>query len=177
MSYSSHSRVKRRNYSSLIWIAAVLLLILLSSMVIVACDETPGINGNGSNNGVNNNNNNKNNSCNGVNNCNNNYYTNPGNGSQSGGGNQSSSPNNQQCSSFNREDLGLWVYNGNRPPFPPPPGECQVIVAHGDINDSGTCHIRVFHTGEPIGNLGNGTFRLVRITGSSEQIQQEINNV
>src|SRR5436190_23894856 len=53
------------------------------------------------------------------------------------------------CSSFSREDLGLWEYQRNRPAFPPAPGDCQVIVAHGDINDSGTCHIKVFHTGEP----------------------------
>lgn len=69
-----------------------------------------------------------------------------------------------------RENLGVWQYQGTRPPFPPPAGPNQVIVAHGDIDNSGTCHVRVFREGEPIGGLGEGTFRLIRVTGTPDAI-------
>ena len=69
------------------------------------------------------------------------------------------------------EVLGVWEYEGHRPPFPAPANSEQVIVAHGDIDDSGTCHIKEFGPGEPIRGLGNGTFKLVRITGTREQIK------
>lgn len=74
------------------------------------------------------------------------------------------------CPTGPRVNLGLWEYMGNRPPFPPAAGQCEAIVAHGDIDDSGTCRVRVFRQGEAIGGLGSGTFRLVKVSGTNEQI-------
>ena len=75
---------------------------------------------------------------------------------------------------FKVEDLGLWTAQ-SRPPFPPPPGECQSAVPHGDIDDTGSCHVKVFRKGQAVHSLGiAGTFRLVRVTGTPEQISHEI---
>lgn len=68
------------------------------------------------------------------------------------------------------EDLGLWEWGNSRPPMPEPAGINQVIFAHGDIDNSGTCHVKEFGIGVPIEGLGDGTFRLVRITCAPEQI-------
>jgi hypothetical protein len=69
------------------------------------------------------------------------------------------------------EDLGLWEWGTSRPPMPEPAGVNQVIFAHGDIDNSGRCHVTEFGTGITVQGLGEGTFRLVRITGTPEQIR------
>ena len=74
------------------------------------------------------------------------------------------------CPSGPRVNLGLWEYQGNRPPLPPPAGPCEAIVAHGDLDNSGTCTMRTFRQGEALAGLGNGTFRLVKVVGSPTQI-------
>lgn len=70
-----------------------------------------------------------------------------------------------------RLDLGLWVWNGNRPPMPPPAQPGSVIVAHGDLTDSGACQVKVFPAGVQPGGLGSGTFRLILVTGSQPAIE------
>lgn len=72
--------------------------------------------------------------------------------------------------------LGLWEYRGSRPPMPKPPDQGQVILANGDIDNSGTCHIKVFGPGEPVQGLGEGTFELRLITGTPEQIEALVAN-
>jgi hypothetical protein len=67
-------------------------------------------------------------------------------------------------------DEGLWKYGEQRPPMPSPAGQWEVIFAHGDIDNSGKCHVREFESNEIIQGLGLGTFHLVRITGSPEFI-------
>ena len=66
--------------------------------------------------------------------------------------------------------LGLWEWQGNRPPMPTPANYGQVIFANGDIDNSGTCHVKEFGPGVSIGELGMGRFQLWLITGTSEQI-------
>ncbi len=70
-----------------------------------------------------------------------------------------------------RLELGFWVWNGNRPPMPPPAQPGSVIVAHGDLTDSGACQVKVFAAGVQPGGLGSGTFRLVLVTGSEPAIE------
>jgi hypothetical protein len=60
-------------------------------------------------------------------------------------------------------------------PEPASPG--QVILAHGDIDNSGTCHIKVLGSGEKVQGLGNGTFRLVRIIGTPDQIEVKVKEI
>ena len=72
------------------------------------------------------------------------------------------------------ENLGLWKYGAlDNPPYPAPAADGQIIVAHGDITGTGTCNIRTFGPHAPITGLGNGTFRLVRVTGNGETIDRE----
>ncbi len=66
---------------------------------------------------------------------------------------------------------------GLSPPQPEAPDPNQVIVAHGDIDSSGSCHIKVFEAGENVVNLGRGTYRLVRLTGNADQINQAITSI
>jgi hypothetical protein len=66
--------------------------------------------------------------------------------------------------------LGLWEWRGNRPQMPPPADVGQVIFANGDIDNSGTCHVKEFGPGIPIQGLGEGRFELWLITGTPEQI-------
>ncbi|HMQ32809.1 MAG TPA: hypothetical protein PKD53_18915 [Chloroflexaceae bacterium] len=73
--------------------------------------------------------------------------------------------------------LGVWEYQQVRPPMPAPAGVHQAIVAHGDIDNSGTCHLRVFYTGEAVQGLGEGTFKLILLTGSREQIESSIQQI
>ncbi len=72
--------------------------------------------------------------------------------------------------------LGTWEYQKPRPPMPNPAGQGQVIVAHGDIDNSGTCHLKVFGTGESVQGLGDGTFQLWLVSGTPEYIQTAIAN-
>jgi len=83
---------------------------------------------------------------------------------------QNSQPPIPGTSSAHQQLLGLWEYQQQRPPMPPPAGANQAILAHGDIDNSGTCHIKVFNSGEVIQGLGEGTFKLILLTGSPEQI-------
>jgi len=69
------------------------------------------------------------------------------------------------------EFLGEWLYQQPRAPMPPPAGPNQVIFAHGDIDNSGTCHVKEFGPGEPVQGLGLGSFKLWLITGSPECIK------
>ena len=69
------------------------------------------------------------------------------------------------------ELLGEWLYQQPRAPMPTPAGENQVIFAHGDINNTGTCHVKEFKTGETVQGLGLGGFRLWLITGTAEYIR------
>lgn len=69
------------------------------------------------------------------------------------------------------ELLGEWLYQQPRAPMPTPAGPNQVIFAHGDINNSGTCHVKEFGPGEPVQGLGLGSFKLCLITGSPECIR------
>jgi hypothetical protein len=76
-----------------------------------------------------------------------------------------------------KELIGLWEYRGNRAPMPSPPEEGQVIMANGDITNSGTCNIRIFQPGEFVEGLGEGTFQLWRITGTTSQIEQIVQEI
>jgi len=75
------------------------------------------------------------------------------------------------------EELGIWVFNGNRPPMPVAASTGQIILAYGDINDSGTCHIKEFGVGVAVEGLGSGTFKLVRIIGSPQEIQDAVDHI
>ena len=55
--------------------------------------------------------------------------------------------------------------------MPTPVGPGQVIVANGDIDNSGTCHIKVFGPRKPVQGLGEGTFELWLFSGTDEQIK------
>jgi len=66
--------------------------------------------------------------------------------------------------------LGLWEWKGNRPPMPAPAGNGQVIFANGDIDNSGTCHVKEFGEGVLVEGLGEGRFQLWLLTGTPEQI-------
>jgi uncharacterized protein YraI len=75
------------------------------------------------------------------------------------------------------EEIGLWEYGQERPPMPDPAGADQVVVAHGDIDNSGTCHVKVFGPGETVQGLGEGTFKLVRVSGTPEQIERALTDI
>lgn len=87
-------------------------------------------------------------SCNGIDNCN------------SGG---VSTPTDQGIS-IQYQDLGTWTYWHEDGSYPQPPSN-GVIVAYGDIQNDGACHIKMFFSGDTVANLGNGTFELVELTG------------
>jgi hypothetical protein len=72
------------------------------------------------------------------------------------------------------EFLGEWIYQASRPAMPPPAGQEQVVFAHGDINNTGTCHVKKFGPGELVQGLGGGSFKLWLITGTQEQIDAEM---
>ena len=72
--------------------------------------------------------------------------------------------------------LGVWEYKKSRPLMPSPASPGQAIMAHGDIDASGTCHFKVFGPGEIVQGLGEGTFKLWLISGSPEYIQAAIDN-
>lgn len=77
------------------------------------------------------------------------------------------------------ELLGQWLYQQPRAPMPNPAGTNQVIFVHGDIDNSGTCHVKEFGPGEPVQGLGLGSFKIWLITGTSEYIsnvEQELQN-
>ncbi|MBV6397631.1 MAG: hypothetical protein HFACDABA_03245 [Anaerolineales bacterium] len=67
--------------------------------------------------------------------------------------------------------LGQWLYQQPRAPMPAPAGANQVIFAHGDINNTGTCRVKEFKTGETVQGLGLGSFKLWLITGTPEYIK------
>lgn len=73
--------------------------------------------------------------------------------------------------------LGEWLYQQARAPMPAPAGENQVIFAHGDIDNSGTCHVKEFGTGESVQGLGLGGFKLWLITGTPEYIKDVENQL
>jgi hypothetical protein len=82
------------------------------------------------------------------------------------------------CPAFQGEEvIGTWRYQGSRPAFPPPASQCQVLMAQGDITDSATCHYHLFEQGQQIGNLGSGTFVLLRFTGPRDQIDARIQSI
>src|SRR3990172_1747035 len=69
------------------------------------------------------------------------------------------------------ELLGQWLYQQSRAPMPSPAGVNQVIFAHGDIDNTGTCHVKEFGSGEPVQGLGLGSLKLWLITGTAEYIK------
>lgn len=75
-----------------------------------------------------------------------------------------------------REDLGLCQFSIPCS-MPNSPGDNQVIVAHGDITSSGTCNIKIFISGQSLQGLGNSTFRLIRITGTPDQINAMVQDI
>ncbi|HLJ35364.1 MAG TPA: hypothetical protein VKU38_17045 [Ktedonobacteraceae bacterium] len=91
--------------------------------------------------------------CNGINNCNS-----GGSGTPTGG-----NPTGQGIS-IQYQDLGTWTYWHEDGSYPQPPPD-GVIVAYGDIQNDGNCHIKMFFSGDTVANLGNGTFELVELTG------------
>jgi len=72
------------------------------------------------------------------------------------------------------EFLGRWIYGEARSPMPPPAGDHQLILAHGDIDNSGTCHIKRFGSGERVMDLGDGSFELWRFTGSDQILEASV---
>jgi uncharacterized protein YcfL len=70
------------------------------------------------------------------------------------------------------EFLGEWLYQKTRAPMPNPAGLNQVIFAHGDINNSNTCHVKEFQSGELVQGLGLGSFKLWLITGPTDYIAE-----
>ena len=58
--------------------------------------------------------------------------------------------------------------------MPPPAGEHQLILAHGDIDNSNTCHIRRFGPGEIVEGLGAGSFEIWRFTGSDQVLEAAV---
>lgn len=67
--------------------------------------------------------------------------------------------------------LGEWLYQQPRAPMPASAGANQVIFAHGDINNTGTCRVKEFGAGETVQGLGLGSFKLWLITGTAEYIK------
>lgn len=91
--------------------------------------------------------------CNGVDNCNGGTPDTP----------TGANPTSQGIS-IQYTDLGTWNYWHQDGPYPQPPSD-GVIVAYGDIQNDGSCHIKMFFSGDTVANLGNGTFELVELTG------------
>lgn len=86
--------------------------------------------------------------------------------------------NASSCPSFQGEEtVGTWTYQGNRPAFPPPASPCQVLMAHGDITNGNVCHYRIFEPGQQAGNLGSGSFVILRFTGPRDQIEARIQSI
>lgn len=75
------------------------------------------------------------------------------------------------------EDLGLWIFNQPQPSLPPPASVNQILIAHGDVTRTNTCHIRVFTAGEKVELLSAGTFGILRVTGTPEQRQRELDRI
>lgn len=73
---------------------------------------------------------------------------------------------------YQTEFLGEWLFQQPRSPMPPPAGSGQIILAHGDIDNSGTCHVKEFGPGEQVAGLGLGSFKLWLITGDTEYIRE-----
>jgi hypothetical protein len=73
--------------------------------------------------------------------------------------------------------IGLWEYKKTRAPMPSPASLNQIILANGDINTSGTCHIKAFNPGEQVQGLGEGTFQLWLISGTSDYINMTLTNI
>jgi hypothetical protein len=73
--------------------------------------------------------------------------------------------------------IGLWEYQKPRKDMPNPAQDGQVILANGDIDNSNTCHIKVFPPNVEVGGLGEGTFELWLLTGTSPQIEKMISNI
>lgn len=65
-------------------------------------------------------------------------------------------------------EIGLNTYQGPQLPLPAPAGPCEMYVAHGDILADGTCHVRVFATGKPVSGLSGSTWKLVLLSGGTE---------
>lgn len=49
----------------------------------------------------------------------------------------------------------------------------QILVAVGDINNSGRCHYRVFDAGQSVSGLGAGSFDIYRLMGPHDLLLQE----
>lgn len=74
-----------------------------------------------------------------------------------------------QIESFDR-DLGVCP----QCTIPTSIGQHQVVLVHGDINQTGTCHYRVYTPGQQVQNLGSGQYRVKLIQGSQDYIDAEI---
>jgi hypothetical protein len=71
-------------------------------------------------------------------------------------------------------EIGLNTYQGLQLPLPAPAGPCELYLAHGDLLANGTCHVQVFSPGELISGLSSSTWKLVLVSGGTdEQRQQE----
>ena len=82
-----------------------------------------------------------------------------------------------QPTSARKQLIGLWEYHGKRSPMPNPASEGQVIVANGDIDNGGGCHIKVFTAGQKIEGLGDGTFQLWLVVGNTDQVEVTISEI
>lgn len=78
-------------------------------------------------------------------------------------------PTTLQSETIHYKNLGVWQYWHTDGPYPQPPATNGAIVAHGDIQNDSNCHIKIFYSGDTVGNLGNGSFRLVQLTGGNRQ--------
>lgn len=70
--------------------------------------------------------------------------------------------------------IGRNVYQGLQLGLPPPAGENAAYVANGDIDGTGTCHMRVFGPGEPLANLSAATWELSLISGGTPEQRQAL---
>lgn len=61
-------------------------------------------------------------------------------------------------------NLGYWNYPHTDGPYPQPSAN-GAIVAQGDIQNDGQCHIKIFYSGDTVANLGSGGFQLIQLTG------------
>lgn len=82
-------------------------------------------------------------------------------------------PRTGSSMTFRVEDLGVCQYRQTCT-MPSPAENGQIVMAHGDINDTGTCHYRIFTTGQTVTGLGHGTYRLLRITGTPQEIDAAV---
>jgi|GEM_PF-4859738 len=74
-------------------------------------------------------------------------------------------------------EIAFAEYNKPRPSMPAPAGPCERIVAHRDITNTGLCNIKVFGPGEEVTGLGDGTYKLKRISGTTQQIEKMISDI